>query len=73
MVKKYTAGKGTAPKDVMMRAGFERWGYESADNDQCDAYCLARIAAEFAAGAWTKKFEGLAQGFEVVGCKDGGS
>ncbi len=31
--------------------------------------CLARVAAEFAAGGWTKKFEGIAQGFEVVGVK----
>ncbi len=27
-------------------------------------------AAEFAAGGWTKKFEGIAQGFECVPAKE---
>lgn len=73
LVKKYATGKGTSPKDVMMMSVFKRWGYESPCNNTCDAYVLSRIAAEFAAGGWTKKFRELAQGFEVVGCKDGGS
>jgi hypothetical protein len=69
LVKKYTTGKGVAAKELMMMTALKRWGYESADNNACDAYCLARIAAEFAAGNWTKKFEALAQGFEVVAAK----
>lgn len=69
LVKKYVTGKGVAPKDVMMMTVFKRWGYESPCNNSCDAYVLSRIAAEFAAGGWTKKFEVLAQGFEVVAAK----
>lgn len=69
LVKKFTTGKGTSPKEVMMMEVFKRWGYESPCNNSCDAYALSRIAAEFAAGGWTKKFEGIAQGFECVGVK----
>jgi len=54
---------------MMMMMALERWGYVSAGEDECDAYCLARVAAEFAAGNWTKKFEKLAQGFECVPAK----
>ena len=72
-VKKYVLDKGVAPKELMMMTVLKRWGYEAPDNNACDAYCLARIAAEFAAGAWTKKFEKLAQGWECVTAKDGGA
>ena len=68
-LKTYVLDKGNAPKELMMMKTLKRWGYESPCNDTCDAYCLARVAAEFAAGGWTKKFEKLAQGFEVVGVK----
>ena len=68
-LKAYTSGSGQSKKSMMMMKAFKRWGYEAAGEDECDAYCLARVAAEFAAGGWTKKFEGLAQGFEVVGVK----
>jgi hypothetical protein len=61
--------RGTAKKSMMMMMALERWGYVSAGEDECDAYCLARVAAEFAAGNWTKKFEKLAQGFECVPAK----
>lgn len=68
-VKKYVLGKGVGAKELMMMTVLKRWGYEAPDNDACDAYALARIAAEFAAGGWTKKFGELAQGFEVVAAK----
>lgn len=72
-LKAYTSGSGQSKKSMMMMMAFKRWGYEAAGEDECDAYCLARIAAEFAAGGWTKKFTEFAQKLEVVGCKDGGS
>lgn len=68
-LKKYVLGKGNAAKELMLKEVFRKWGYDTTSNDRADAYALARIAAEFAAGGWTKKFEGLAQGFEVVGVK----
>ena len=68
-LKKYVLGKGNAAKELVLKEVFKRWGYDTTSNDRADAYALARIAAEFAAGSWTKKFEGLAQGFECVGVK----
>lgn len=68
-LKKYVLGKGNAAKELMLKEVFRKWGYDTESNDRADAYALARIAAEFAAGGWTKKFEGIAQGFEVVGVK----
>lgn len=68
-LKKYVSGSGQSKKSMMMMQCLDKWGHKSEDEDQCDAYCLARIAAEFAAGGWTKKFAGIAQGFEVVGVK----
>lgn len=70
-LKKYVTGKGNAPKEVMMMTVLKRWGYEAESNDRADAYALARFAAEFAAGGWTKKFDELAQGCEVVGVRNG--
>lgn len=67
MVKKYATGKGVAAKEVMMREVYRRWGYEAKDNNGADAYTLARIAAEYAAGGWTKKFAEMAQKFDVTG------
>jgi Holliday junction resolvasome RuvABC endonuclease subunit len=68
-LKKYVLGSGNAAKELMLKEVFKRWGYDTDSNDRADAYGLARVAAEFAAGGWTKKFEKLAQGFEVVGVR----
>jgi crossover junction endodeoxyribonuclease RuvC len=68
-LKKYVLGKGNAAKELMLKEVFRKWGYDTTSNDRADAYALARIAAEFAAGGWTKKFEGIAQGFECVPAK----
>lgn len=48
-VKKFATGSGRAPKDKMMLAVFQRWGFEPASNDVADAYTLARIADALAA------------------------
>lgn len=68
-LKKYVLGSGNAAKELMLKEVFKRWGYDTDSNDRADAYGLARVAAEFAAGNWTKKFEKLAQGFECVPAK----
>lgn len=44
-LKKFVTGKGNATKDQMMLAAFKKWGVEFKDNDQCDAYALARVAS----------------------------
>lgn len=68
-LKKYVFGSGNAKKNAMMMQVYKRWGYESAGDDACDAYCLARIAHEYAAGNWTKVFSVLVGKCEVVESK----
>ena len=41
-LKKFVTTKGNAKKEQMLLHTFKRWGIEFADNNLCDAYCLAR-------------------------------
>lgn len=43
-LKKFVSGKGTAMKDEIMMHVFKRWNWTPGDNNQADAYGLARIA-----------------------------
>lgn len=43
-LKKFATGKGNGAKDEVMLHVFKRWGYEAKDNNQADAFVLARIA-----------------------------
>ena len=42
-LKKFVTGKGHTEKDGMRMEVLKRWGYESTDNNDCDAYALLRI------------------------------
>jgi Holliday junction resolvasome RuvABC endonuclease subunit len=42
MLKKFTTGKGTARKDLIMLAVFKHWQFEGTDNE-CDAFGLAAM------------------------------
>lgn len=44
-LKLFAAGKGNADKTAMALAVFKRWGQELRDDNQVDAYALARMAA----------------------------
>lgn len=44
-LKLFAAGKGNADKTAMALAIYKRWGYEFPDDNQVDAYALARLAA----------------------------
>jgi crossover junction endodeoxyribonuclease RuvC len=44
-LKKYVVGKGNAKKEELMLAVFRKWGFEAPNNDEADAYGLARMAA----------------------------
>lgn len=48
-LKKFVTGKGNSPKDIMMLETYKRWGVSILDNNQCDAYGLARIGCLLAA------------------------
>lgn len=41
-LKRLVSGKGNAPKDVMLREVFRRWGFSASCSDTADAYGLAR-------------------------------
>lgn len=45
-LKKFVTGKGVAPKEVMLREVYRRWGFDADSNDEADAYALARYARE---------------------------
>lgn len=61
VVKSFATGKGNAPKEVMLREVHRRWQYEAKDNNDADAYALARLGLEFNGprSGWTKKAEEL--------------
>lgn len=42
-VKKFATGRGNAKKEEMAVAIYKRWGREFPNNDEADAYVLARI------------------------------
>lgn len=44
-LKKFVTGKGTAPKSMMLMHVYRQWGHQFPDDDQADAYGLAKIAA----------------------------
>lgn len=45
-LKKFTTGKGTSKKEIMIKEVYKRWGYEHDSNNVIDAYALARHAAQ---------------------------
>jgi Holliday junction resolvasome RuvABC endonuclease subunit len=49
-VKKFAAGSGTVPKDQVSKHVFKKWDVDAADNNQADAYVLARIALALVTG-----------------------
>lgn len=46
-LKKYVTGSGAAKKNVMLLGAFKKFGVSFASDDECDAYCLARVGEEF--------------------------
>ena len=43
-LKKFVTGKGNAQKDSMLLEIFKRWGVTFFDDNEADAYALARVA-----------------------------
>ncbi len=43
-IKKFVSGKGSAPKSIIVREVYKRWGVEASDDNQADACVLAHIA-----------------------------
>lgn len=67
-LKKYVTGKGSGKKEMMLREVYRRWNFDAVDNNDADAYGLARLAQAFAADAttWTKAFGEIVKKMELV-------
>lgn len=48
VLKKWTTGSGTADKIAMAVSTFDKWGMQFGDDNQCDAFNLAILAAAYA-------------------------
>jgi crossover junction endodeoxyribonuclease RuvC len=46
-LKKFVTGKGNSPKDVIMLSIFKKYGQSILDNNQADAFALAKCAEAF--------------------------
>lgn len=45
-LKKYVTGDGAAKKNVMLLGAFKKFGVSFTNDNECDAYCLARLGEE---------------------------
>lgn len=48
-LKKYVTGKGVCEKDGVRMEVLDRWAYKSIDNNDADAYALARLGLDYLA------------------------
>jgi len=46
-LKQFATGKGNANKEIILQQVYKRWGVEFSDNNQADAYVLAKIGEAF--------------------------
>ena len=46
-LKKFATGQGNANKEIILQQVYKRWGVEFSDNNQADAYVLARIGEAY--------------------------
>lgn len=46
-LKLFATGKGNANKEIILQQVYKRWGVEFSDNNQADAYVLARIGEAY--------------------------
>lgn len=58
-LKAFVTSKGTSAKEVMLRDVYKRWGYDADDNNDADAYALARYAQEASQVDQTAAFKKL--------------
>lgn len=57
VLKSFATGKGNSAKEIMIREVYRKWKYEAKDNNDADAYALAKLGLDIAApkDKWTKK------------------
>lgn len=42
-LKKFVCGSGAAKKELMLKAVYQRWGFDTDDNNTADAFALAQV------------------------------
>lgn len=65
-LKKFVTGKGNAPKDVMMMKTLAKYGIEFNNNNECDAYCLAKMGQAYLEGTEIKYEQESLKKMEVL-------
>ena len=45
-LKKFICGKGNVKKNLMLLHSYKKYGIEFNNDDECDAYCIARFIME---------------------------
>lgn len=65
-LKKFITGKGNAPKDIMMMKTFAKYGIEFTNNNECDAYCLAKLGQAYLEGTDIKYEQEALKKIEVL-------
>lgn len=53
-LKKFVAGKGGFKKNMMMMKAFKKYGLEFNNDDECDAFCLAKMGEAYLNGTEIK-------------------
>lgn len=56
-LKKFVTGKGNAPKDILMLETYKRYGVTLLNNNENDAFCLAKIGQELLESNEIPKFQ----------------
>lgn len=46
-LKRFATGKGNANKEIILQQVYKRWGVELSDNNQADAFVLAKIGEAY--------------------------
>jgi len=64
-LKRFATGKGNANKEIILQQVYKRWGVELSDNNQADAFVLAKIGEAYLQDSYKPDDLNLFQ-FEVI-------
>ncbi len=56
-LKKFATGKGEGDKAIILQQVYKRWGIEFKDNNQADAFVLAKIGEAYLGGEGLTSFQ----------------
>ena len=56
-LKKFATGHGVAKKEIVLQQVYKRWGVEFGDNNQADAYVLAKIGEAYFDESYCTNFQ----------------